>query len=136
MTRRQHHREVSLSNLDKVFFPKDRLTKWDIVDYYERVSEHILPHLEERPLVVQRFPDGIGEDGFYQKQAGEHFPDWVRTAEVELVGSDDRQDLVVCDDVATLVAGEYHRKRAKSRRCAPTNGRRRRHTSGMSRAFA
>jgi bifunctional non-homologous end joining protein LigD len=102
-TRRYGSREVELSNQGKVFFPEDGLTKGDIVDYYERISDRLLPHLERRPLVVQRFPDGIGKDGFYQKQTGEHFPDWVPTSQVELVGSTDRQELVVCDDVATLV---------------------------------
>jgi bifunctional non-homologous end joining protein LigD len=102
-TRRYGPRTVELSNEDKVLFPGDELSKGDLIDYYERIADHILPHLEGRPLVVQRFPDGIGEDGFYQKQVGEHFPDWIATVQVELAGSGDRQELVVCDDVSTLV---------------------------------
>jgi bifunctional non-homologous end joining protein LigD len=96
-------REVELSNENKVLFPGNGLTKVDVVDYYERLADHILPHLEGRPLVLQRFPDGIEGHGFYQKQAGEHLPGWVRTVNVQLTGSKDSQDLVVCDDVATLV---------------------------------
>jgi bifunctional non-homologous end joining protein LigD len=102
-TRRYGSREVELSNQDKVFFPGDGLTKGDVIDYYERIADHILPHVENRPLVVQRFPDGVDEEGFYQKQVGEHFPDWVRTVKVQLAGSKETQDLVVCDDVSTLV---------------------------------
>jgi bifunctional non-homologous end joining protein LigD len=102
-TRRFGSRAVELSNQDKVFFPKDGLTKGDLVDYYQRVANHLLPHIENRPLVVQRFPDGIGGDGFYQKQVGDHFPDWIRTVKVELAGSGDTQELAVCDDVSSLV---------------------------------
>jgi bifunctional non-homologous end joining protein LigD len=104
MTKRRFGRnEVELSNEDKVFFPEDGITKGALIDYYARIADRLLPHLEGRPLVVQRFPDGIAESGFYQKQASDHLPDWIRTVEVELKGSDDTQDLVVCDGRETLV---------------------------------
>jgi bifunctional non-homologous end joining protein LigD len=94
---------VELSNEDKELFPGDGLTKGELIGYYERIADHILPHLEGRPLVVQRFPDGIEEEGFYQKQVGGHFPNWIRTVKVQLAGSKDTQELAVCDDVSTLV---------------------------------
>ncbi|MDX1649560.1 MAG: ATP-dependent DNA ligase, partial [Myxococcota bacterium] len=58
--------------------------------------------LKERPLVLQRFPDGIDDEAFYQKQAGDHFPDWISTVRVDVGTSDGSQDLVVCDKKATL----------------------------------
>jgi bifunctional non-homologous end joining protein LigD len=102
-TRGSGRHEIEVSNEDKVFFPEDGITKGALIDYYERIADYLLPHLEGRPLVVQRFPDGIGGDGFYQKQASSHFPDWIRTVEVRLAGSDGTQDLVVCDGKDTLV---------------------------------
>jgi bifunctional non-homologous end joining protein LigD len=103
MSRGNRHHQVERSNEGKVFFPADELAKGDVIDYYERIAEHIVPHLAGRPLVLQRFPDGIEGEGFYQKQASSHFPDWIRTVRVDLAGSDETQDLVVCDGADTLV---------------------------------
>lgn len=61
---------VSITNLDKVLFPEDGITKGDLIDYYQRISPWMLPFLEERPLSLQRFPDGIDHPGFFQKAAG------------------------------------------------------------------
>ncbi|MGD8826533.1 MAG: hypothetical protein PVI24_16235, partial [Myxococcales bacterium] len=59
---------VETSRETKILFPKSSITKGDLIDYYERISDQLLPHLSDRPLVLQRFPDGIAEQGFYQKQ--------------------------------------------------------------------
>jgi bifunctional non-homologous end joining protein LigD len=100
--RRFGRHTVDTSNEDKVLFPDDGITKGEIVDYYDAVADHVLPWLRDHPLVLQRFPDGIAADGFYQKQVPEHFPDWVTTVRVEKAGGE-RQDLTVCDTKATLV---------------------------------
>ncbi|HKK52150.1 MAG TPA: non-homologous end-joining DNA ligase [Myxococcota bacterium] len=94
---------VETSNEDKVFFPGIGATKGDVIDYYDRIADRMLPHLRDRPLVLQRFPDGIDAKGFYQKQAGGHFPDWITTTRVDLVTTGGTQELVVCDKQATLV---------------------------------
>lgn len=93
---------VETSNEDKVFFPDAGLTKGDLIDYYERVADAMLPHLRDRALALERYPDGLRGEGFYQKQADDYFPDWVATTRVrkEQGGT---QDLVVCDKQATLV---------------------------------
>jgi len=93
---------VETSNEDKLLFPDAGLSKADLMDYYEAVADAMLPWLRARPLVMQRFPDGIREEGFYQKQVGDYFPDWLTTATVEK-GEGDRQELVVCDKQASLV---------------------------------
>jgi bifunctional non-homologous end joining protein LigD len=90
------------SNEDKVLFGDAGVTKGDLVAYYERVADRILPHLRDRPLVMQRFPDGIGGEGFYQKQVGGYFPDWIETVRVEVRGSGGDQELAVCANQATL----------------------------------
>ncbi|MGA9234476.1 MAG: non-homologous end-joining DNA ligase [Desulfobacterales bacterium] len=96
-------RTIELSNADKVLFPEDGITKSDLIDYYHRMADRILPYLEDRPIMLQRFPDGIAETGFYQKQASDYFPDWIPTATVELKDRDEVQSMVVCNDAATLV---------------------------------
>lgn len=72
-------REVRVTNPDKRLWPVDGLTKWDLVDYYVRVSPFLLPHLRGRPLVLTRYPDGIDGEWFYSKNAPEGAPEWLRT---------------------------------------------------------
>ena len=70
-------REVIVSNRDKVFFPEKKLTKGDLLDYYERAAPWMLPYLADRPLVLTRFPDGIHGKSFYQRDAPAFVPDWL-----------------------------------------------------------
>ena len=73
---------VEITHPDKVLFPDDGITKADLADYYERVSEWMLPHVTFRPISMQRFPDGIGGKGFFHKDAPDYFPDWMKRVEV------------------------------------------------------
>jgi bifunctional non-homologous end joining protein LigD len=95
-------RTLSLSNLDKVMWPKSKTTKGEAIDYYARVAETLLPHLADRPLTRVRFPDGVDGQRFYEKRAPKGTPDWVRTAAVGMdrVGE---IDFVVCDDKPSLI---------------------------------
>lgn len=103
MARRSYGRYgFESGNEDKLFFPDAGIRKGEVIDYYERIADVLLPHLRDRPLVLQRFPDGIEEDGFYQKQVGSHFPDWIDTVRVDVHGKTDTQELVVCNKKATL----------------------------------
>ena len=103
MAKRSYGRlSFETSNEDKVLFPEAEITKGALIDYYERIADRILPWLVGRPLVLQRFPDGIRGQGFYQKQVGDHFPDWITTVRVHVRGSDGTQELLVCDKKATL----------------------------------
>ncbi len=94
-------RAISLSNQDKTLFPKDGISKGDLVGYYWRIAEIAIPHYRGRPLTMHRFPDGIDADGFFQKEAPEHFPDWIERARLEKQGGSLRQ--VIANDAATLV---------------------------------
>lgn len=94
---------VELSNLDKVYYPDAGLTKGDVVDYYRRVAPAMLPHLRDRPLNMQRFPNGIAAPGFYQKEVPDYFPSWIRRVPVLVEEEGQEQPQVVCDDAATLV---------------------------------
>ena len=91
---------VDISNEEKVFFPGG-ITKGDLIDYYVKIGEVILPHLEGRPISMQRFPDGIGEEGFYQKEIPDYFPDWIMRATVALKDGS-TQPQVVVGNMATL----------------------------------
>ncbi len=74
-----NQREVKLTNLERLLWPEDSLTKKDLIRYYIDIAPYLLPHLQNRPLVVQRFPGGIKGEGFYQKNAPDGAPDWLRT---------------------------------------------------------
>jgi bifunctional non-homologous end joining protein LigD len=69
---------LKFTNLDKVFFPKDGCKKRDLLLFYSDVAEFLVPHLQGRPLSLKRYPNGIAEDYFFQKNAGSHFPDWLQ----------------------------------------------------------
>jgi len=92
---------VQLSHLDKVFFPDDGLTKGDVVTYYQQMAPHILGYLRDRPLTMDRYPDGITGPRIVQKNAGSHFPDWIRRAEVPKQGG--TVSHVLADNADTLV---------------------------------
>lgn len=92
---------IEITHPDKPMFPDDGIAKRDVADYYRRVAEVALPHYRGRPLSMQRFPDGIGAQGFFQKNAGYYFPDWIETASLEK--EDGTVDHVVVNDAATLV---------------------------------
>ena len=94
-------RTVSLSSLGKVLFPDAGVTKGDLIDHYRRVAGRMVPHMKGRPVSMQRFPDGIEGGGFYQKDAPEYFPDWIRRVTVEKKGGTVEHAIV--DDAASLV---------------------------------
>lgn len=94
--------KVKLTNQDKVYFPKDEVTKGDVIEYYQSVADYILPHLKNRPLSLNRFPNGIEEQNFYQKDAGDNIPDWIKTTQVYSESNDKYIDYIYCNDKATL----------------------------------
>jgi len=86
-----HQRTFDVSNRDKVLFPEDGVTKGDLIDYYDRVAETMLPHVRGRVVTMRRFPDGIEGEGFYQKEVPDYFPDWIATVSVRKEGGSLRQ---------------------------------------------
>ncbi len=96
-------RELSVSNLDKVFFPKTAFTKGDVIAFYSAIAETVVPHLRARPLTLKRYPDGITGSHFYEKNAPSHKPDWVETFAVPRTEGGGAINYVLCNDKATLV---------------------------------
>lgn len=96
-------RAVRVGNADKVLFPDIGLTEGDLADYYYRVSGAILLHLRDRPVSMQRFPEGIRERGFYAKQTPDYFPDWVESVKIEVLETGEIQPQVVVNKSETLI---------------------------------
>jgi bifunctional non-homologous end joining protein LigD len=74
--------KVDVTNLDKIFYPKARFTKGNVIDYYVRISSVLLPHLKDRPITLKRYPDGVEGFFFYEKKCPDHRPKWVKTTKV------------------------------------------------------
>lgn len=91
-----------VSNTNKVLFPDDGITKGELVEYYRQVSKWLLPYLENRPLMLTRYPDGIRGKSFFQKGAPLKSPDFVRTIRVRNEEEQRDIDQIVCDDLRTL----------------------------------
>ncbi len=91
-------RRLRLSNLDKVLYPQAGFTKAQIVDYYARIGEVMVPHLADRPVTLVRWPDGVDSQSFFEKRCPSHAPEWMRSAAV----NDDLSQCVL-DDLPSLV---------------------------------
>ncbi len=78
-------RELKLTNLDKVLYPKAGFTKGEVVDYYATVGETMIPHLSARAVTLRRFPEGVDDldSAFFEKRCPKHRPKWVKTAKVK-----------------------------------------------------
>ena len=97
-------RKLKLTNLDKVLYPKTKTTKAEVIDYYARVADGILPHLRGRPLTLRRFPEGVGkpETSFFEKNCPKHRPEWVKTTPIYVDRRAGTIDFCMCENLATL----------------------------------
>ncbi|MGD0802938.1 MAG: non-homologous end-joining DNA ligase [Candidatus Bathyarchaeia archaeon] len=94
---------VQFTNLEKVLYPVVGVRKLDVVKYYIKVAPMMLPFLEERALVVTRYPDGVETQGFYGKDAPQGTPDWVKLHHSYSEAAGRELDYIVCDDLDTLI---------------------------------
>jgi bifunctional non-homologous end joining protein LigD len=90
-------RRLKFTNLNKVLFPKDGYTKRDLIAYYDSAAQFLLPHLKDRPLSLKRYPNGIHQQYFFQKDSPASFPDWLRFETIE------ETRFVLADDRAALL---------------------------------
>jgi bifunctional non-homologous end joining protein LigD len=95
--------KVKFSNLDKVLFPKSRIRKAQIIEYYIKIAPKMLDFLANRPLVTTRYPDGIDQEGFYEKDAPKGTPSWVETFRRYSETAKRNVDYVVCNSLDTLL---------------------------------
>jgi bifunctional non-homologous end joining protein LigD len=101
-------RPLALTNLAKVLYPADGFTKAEVLDYYQRISPVLLPHIAGRPMTLRRFPHGVGDLSFFEKHAPGHRPDWLRTEQVVSRSSRSRSpgetvSYLVIDDLPALI---------------------------------
>ncbi len=96
-------KHLKLSNLDKVMYPEAGFTKGQLIDYYARIAPVLLPHLQNRPLTLKRYPNGVTGMHFYEKNCPEHRPDFVQVAPVWSPGNNKWMNYCLAQDMATLV---------------------------------
>jgi bifunctional non-homologous end joining protein LigD len=96
-------RSIAFTNLDKILYPEARITKGQVLDYYRAMAPWMLPYFQDRCLVLTRYPDGIHGNSFYQKNAPDWAPDWLRTETVYSEGSERDLDYFVIEDEAGLL---------------------------------
>ena len=94
---------VTVSNRQKIFWPDEGYTKGDVIDYYDKMSDHILPYLKGRPLSLKRNPNGIKDEGFFHKDAGENAPAYADVFKVRSESNNKIIDYIVCNNKATLL---------------------------------
>jgi len=96
-------RHLTLSNLDKVLYPAAGFTKGQVIDYYARVAPVLLPHLAGRALTMKRYPGGVDQEYFFEKNAPKHRPDWVKTAPIWSRGNNRTVNYLLANDLPTLI---------------------------------
>ena len=94
---------VSITNRKKIYWPDEGFTKGDVIDYYDQMTDYILPHLKGRPLSLKRNPNGIKDSGFYHKDAGENAPSFVDVFKVKSESNNKIIDYIVCNNKSTLL---------------------------------
>lgn len=94
--------EVIYTHLDKLYWKKEKITKGDLINYYQQVSQYILPYLKDRAQSLNRYPNGIESESFYHKDAGGEAPDWVDTTVVYSESSEKEIEYIVCNSTETL----------------------------------
>jgi bifunctional non-homologous end joining protein LigD len=98
-----HEHSVHLTNLSKIYFPKPKISKGELLAYYAGMARYILPFLRERPLVLRRYPNGVDGKSFFQKEAPQGLPEWVETASVYSDERKAKMDYVMADDLESLL---------------------------------
>lgn len=94
---------VPFTNTNKIYFPRQKITKGDVISYYFKVAPYILPYLKDRPESMKRTPNGIADKGFFQKDAPANIPNWIKTHRIYSESTDKDIDYIICNDVRTLV---------------------------------
>jgi bifunctional non-homologous end joining protein LigD len=95
--------KVEFSNLDKLFFPAQKITKGDVIRYYAAIADTILPYLKDRPQSLRRTPDGLKNQGFFQKNVAGAVPKWVKTKKIQSESASEPIEWLLCQDKDTLL---------------------------------
>jgi bifunctional non-homologous end joining protein LigD len=96
-------KELTFTNLDKIYWPAEKYTKRDLLNYYDRIAPFILPYMKDRPQSLNRFPNGINKPGFYQKDVTGKVADWIETHDYVAESDGEKKEYLVCTDEASLL---------------------------------
>src|SRR5437773_1984716 len=96
-------KHLKLTNLEKVLYPAAGFTKGQVIDYYARIAPVLVPHLAGRPLTLKRYPNGVDQQFFFEKNATIHRPPWVKTAPIWSEGNNRNVNYILANDLPTLV---------------------------------
>jgi bifunctional non-homologous end joining protein LigD len=96
-------KELTFTNLHKIYWPEEKITKRDMLNYYSRIAPYIMPYMKDRPQSLNRFPDGIKKPGFYQKDVAGKVADWIETHDYISESDGEKKEFMVCSDEATLL---------------------------------
>lgn len=96
-------RRLKLTNLEKVLYPATGFTKGQVIDYYARIAPVLVPHLAWKPLTLKRYPSGVDQEFFFEKNATKHRPDWVKTVPIWSEGNQREINYILANDLATIV---------------------------------
>ncbi|MDF2450931.1 MAG: ATP-dependent ligase LigD phosphoesterase module / ATP-dependent ligase LigD polymerase [Bacteroidota bacterium] len=94
--------KVKVTNRNKIFWPNEKITKGDVINYYQSISKYILPYLKDRPESLKRNPNGIKDSGFFHKDAGVDAPDWVKSKSIFSDSTNKDVNYILCNNAATL----------------------------------
>jgi bifunctional non-homologous end joining protein LigD len=97
------NKKLALSNIDKVLYPETGFTKGQVIDFYSRVASYILPHIENHPITLKRYPDGIKGEHFYEKNAPSFTPAWIKTYPIQRSSRESMINYILINDLPTLV---------------------------------
>jgi bifunctional non-homologous end joining protein LigD len=94
---------LKLTNLDKVFYPAVGFTKGQVIDYYARIAPVLIPHLKNKPLTLKRYPNGVNQPPFFEKNATKYRPEWVKTVPIWSEGNQREVNYILANDLPTLI---------------------------------
>jgi bifunctional non-homologous end joining protein LigD len=94
---------IEVSSLDRLYWPDDKLTKGDALDYYRAVAEAMLPYLHNRPMTLRAYPNGIKGPGFWRRDRPDNAPEWIHAVSYQPGSTSERIDVPIIDDEASLV---------------------------------
>jgi bifunctional non-homologous end joining protein LigD len=98
-----NEQELKLTNLKKIYWPKEKITKGDLINYYHQMAPYIMPYMKDRPQSLNRFPNGITGESFYQKNMSGKVDKWIKTFRRVSASSNEAKDFLICTDEATLI---------------------------------
>src|SRR5208282_165603 len=96
-------RHLKLTNLEKILYPATGFTKGQVIDYYARIAPVLVPHLAGRPLTLKRYPEGVDHPHFFEKNATQYRPEWVKTAPIWSEGNHREMNYILANDLPTLI---------------------------------